>query len=71
MRIVVVDGVDCCAVDTACWAAAYGAAFSSEVLALIHRGGNGFERSIELGDGEAATIIADAAVRALRASRVG
>ena len=67
MRILV-DGSECEVTEAACWAAAYGAACTCEILALI-RVGNGFTFAMEMLDGEAAQLIADSAVRALRSSK--
>lgn len=65
MKRIVLDGIECDPGELFCWTAAYGAAFSGEVLALV-RHGTGFDRALKIGDGEAAQMIADAAVRALR-----
>jgi hypothetical protein len=70
MKPIVIDGAECDPIETACWAAAYGAACTGEILAL-RRAGNDFRFALDMLDGEAAALIADAAVLALRAVRAG
>lgn len=67
MKVMAVDGTECDAIEMACWAAAYGAAFAGEVLAMI-RCGVDFSRSLDEAEHEAARLIADAAVRAMRSA---
>jgi hypothetical protein len=63
MKAIVIDGNDCDAVETACWAAAFGAAYTAEVL--VQSKVTSFSQALKL-DYQIAARIADAAVRALR-----